>query len=306
MKHLLMMALLLCGTSALAGTFTQSAPGLFLNSDDPGWYYVRTNCGYVRSVQIAQSEKPADVKYTPNWKVDLVRSLNQQKDNEYFLKALSESGLKPAGGTYGGSSYSASGFSVLQQGFAPYAQQGSTVYGLGTYQNNYTPFDPSALLHEQARAADKILNGAVAVQGMISDSTKQLVEVEKIRAAGQVMAQAIQAAQPLRTETHSWQAGQAGGQVNALTAKGTPALDQVKAEVVVQTKCVGCHGGGQKVQGDLDLTKWAGLDPATKDALRVKVISRVTTSDPSKVMPPADKGALTGDEKLGLIQAFSY
>lgn len=177
-----------------------------------------------------------------------------------------------------------SGFSAL-----PLAAQGQSVYGYQLAAQAYA-VDPSAVLSQAARlttsaqalASDGFSGFTTLSQGQLEGQ----LSVARILAAGQANAAAITAAKSDVSTVQQFsfratvQNGQMkverldGAEVQALSAPSDGTLEGVLA-----ARCVACHSATSR--NGLDLSDAATIDAATID----KILARVTTSDPARLMP---------------------
>jgi hypothetical protein len=297
----------LASTAQAGWRYVRQASGLYCWTDgqttDGRLYESYQNNGQTCYRQAEQ--QPAAVTppaYGPNWKVEGIRAYLALKDNQDYLDFIADA-FPQRQQASGGTSYSHSGVQTIQQGYSPYAAQGSLVMGLGTYQTGYPPFDPQAANRDLLRSADQYLGVAERVHRMVADSNQQSAEAQKMTALLGGLAQLAVAAQPPQTTTTTWQseAGQAGHSDARILRAG--ATGRVLAEASIQTSCTGCHSA-EKHAGDLDLTALGTLAPEAVRDLWTRpdgVIDRLTTADPGKQMPPPGKGLLTPEQKLAII-----
>lgn len=81
--------------------------------------------------------------------------------------------------------------------------------------------------------------------------------------------------------------------------KDSPA--ELKAQrfgALVSAKCGSCHGGGDKIEGGLDLRQWPTFDAKKKDEIRQRLF---LGADDKKRMPKAPAAPLTAEEKLEFL-----
>lgn len=318
-----------------------------------GWYYT-SYCGrYYPYSQITTSVVNKTYAAAPpvGWKTELVRTLNAQKENEFFIRAIRESGLQPeqAQGllaqygvpqaNFNGASY-VRGVTQYTSG-VPYAQQGSTLYGVAAYAPNIGQVDIQGILAQQARLAEQLGNVAGTTNLAFNDRVQQVseaqLEITKIQEAGRVAVATIQASQTPRTTTHQWEVGsQRGGSSgqqpqqppaapgNGDTRRGDgrpepgatgssappgqgqrPAIALVKAEEFFNNACISCHGV-KKVEKNLDLRNFSQWSPEKFEEYRDVIWDRITTDDPKYIMPPASSGIkpATQEEERFLREAL--
>ena len=107
--RLLILVILLFAKTASGGGWQVAGNGYYLSVPSDGWYYSRVvgqpywynGCYYAGAVsyqkvlQVPQKQV-SHVTYSTNWKSDLLKAVERQKDNQLFLQALRESGLQGA------------------------------------------------------------------------------------------------------------------------------------------------------------------------------------------------------------------
>lgn len=321
--------------------------GYFVTNPNDGWYYrqqcatvpvyygycnkcvrYETQCSYVRYSAIpVQQTIVKNVRYSKNWKNDLLEAIERQKDSELFIQAVRESGLRSgiAGGNVNNavlnSDYYAKGAFNVVNGY-PYAEQGSTAYGLAAYVPNIGKIDVENALHLQSQLAQQLIQvtGQTSVAfgdrvGQIGEAQK---EIAKIQAASAAIVETVRASQP-RTqasgnlELHSGAGARAAAagviQDNAArlaqTLQQPGALARVKAGQLMVQACVQCHGP-EKAEARLrldDFDTWDGQKLAT---MGPKIKVRIITTVPEDIMPPVDSDvqALNTEEKMVILGAL--
>jgi hypothetical protein len=222
--------LLLClfaSTASAGWLFRSAGNGYYCRYNDAGandgWYYTQY-CGryYPYSQIVTNATVTSKAAYTPaSWKTELVRTLNAQKENEFFIKAIRESGLQPEQAQnllaqYGQPAASFNSASYIRgttqyTSGIPYAQQGTTLYGLAAYAPNIGQVNIEGILAQQARLAEQLSGVAGQTNLAFNDRVNQIseaqLEITKIQEAGRVAVATIQASQTPRTTTHQWEVG---------------------------------------------------------------------------------------------------
>lgn len=295
---LFVLALFAATNTAQADHFRRASNGLFwkvnaANVHDGHWYTFQHG-QYVRHSQIAPQRTA--VKYSANWKSDLVRAVNQQKDNQLFLQALRESGLQPEGSGY---SYQQAAYSIYSQG-DPYADQGGTVYGIESYAPNIGQVDIDGQLRQLGRLMERQIEGVTSAGNVLSGRIEQVsaaqAEIAKIQAAGAAVVEAVKAAQPARSETHVYQQQAASEASTGPPPQRQSALALVQADELLARSCGSCHGD-EGAKGGLSLVGFADWTDAERAGVLPAILARVVSRDPEAMMPPPGKGhALTADE----------
>ena len=308
MKNLLTLLLILSSTLCYAGDRWYWLParnGYYTRScasGNDGWYYSRNASGqYVQTQQINNTT----INIPPaNWKVNLVNALSAQRENDYYLQALRESGLMPdqQANAYG----QQSGYSTSTM----YTQQGNGYHSLQSYAPNIGSVDIEGLIAKNARTIERMIDGTGQASAAMSDRIGQIIdgqnEALKINAAGAALVASIQATQVSKTTQTTTQtfAGPSQGQVPpeptpAIQAQALPqvnALDFVRAEAVLAAKCAKCHTLDRK--GDFSFNR---IDQTNAAAIWGALNSH------KKPMPPPDSGIapLTPAELLTVSKAIS-
>lgn len=271
-------------------------------SGNDGWYYTRYNGCYNRAYQITNTTINVTNQAPANWKVNLVNALSAQRENDYYLQALRESGLMPEQQQ----ATASSGYSTS----TVVTQQGVGYHSLQSYAPNIGTVDIESLISKNARTIERMIDGTGQANAALSDRIGQIIEGQnealKINAAGAALVASIQATQQSRTTTQTTQTvngvvpvppePQEPGVVQA-QMQATPTIDMVRAEAILSQKCGKCHINDAKggfAFNRLDVNNynriWRALDPRAK-----------------KPMPPVDSGVhpLTSDELLAIAKAMA-
>lgn len=312
LTHILAVSTVLIGaTSAHAGGyggFTHYERGFYLlgtpSHNDGNWYVVRDGC-YVRHSRFRQQNRSAfrsTVRYSSDWKSNLVRALEKKKDHELFLRALRESGLQSPGASALGnaSDYygAAGGTSVYSYGYIPNADQGGTIYGVEAFAPNIGRVDIAGLLNQQMRLVERLSEGTNLANNAVSDRIGQLAkaqaEVAKIREAGKILIETVRAAQPQRIEVYRRETRRPDREATDKAAASAPAgeveaLTLARAQDVLNRSCAKCHGP-EKAEANLDLTKFSSWTDEELALHGPKILARVTSRDQERMMPPLAGG----------------
>ena len=298
--------------------------GTFLKSNgiaNDGWVYTRqlVNCCYQYTqsyqLQVVQPQaKPYAVPAldSPDFETNLVNSLYQLQKQKTRLQALRESGLidptQARQYTTGyNNGYQTTSQQILTQGFA---QTSNTVYGNAAYSSQQYQIDPNALLHNANATANHLADITERANAFVQANNREAiagsVEVAKITAAGQALVASIQASQPPRTETNTYQTVPVGGnftqpqqgqQQAAATGQFQP-RDTNLGAVLLQGSCLKCHGATPK-DNKLSLLSLRTLTWAEKGKVLDESKRRMSlplTDDqhmpPKAEMPPEQQPAI--------------
>lgn len=318
---LAMAAMLFAGVAHAGGfgNFTHYERGFYLNGtvkQNDGWWWRCSNGRFYRHSQFRQQQAKAQaqVQYSANWKSDLVKALDKQRDHELFLQALRESGLQSNQQGYSnGNDYSAtSGSSTYSYGYVPFADQGGTIYGatVKDYAPNIGQVDVAALVNQQMRLVERLSEGTNtannAVAGQINSLANAQAEVAKIQAAGQVLVETVRAAQAPATAHHTWQRetqSQQQSQPQALSAPQTTATDMVRVAALFERSCVKCHGA-EKAQGGLNLSGFDSWGTQQRAEVAQAIMDRITSQDPEMRMPPPPADPVGVEDLRALMAVF--
>lgn len=298
MKYLTLFAVLLAVffavPSADASNYVLGSGGYYWRA---GVAYERTpcvangrNCWRYTVVQNVSNKTVNNYTAAPkNWKVSVIDQLAKDADNEAYLAALAQLKGRRYQSPYG----VAQTYQLNQSGVA-----GQTVYSGFDAKAFYNTVDRAAIFQLQAlttqQAQGYAADGARALSDNIREENAAAAAVAVIFAKAQSDAAVLQAAKETVTRTVTSTATSGTAPLPAPSLPGQPLTPPVAAKPpeaaedplsrVVQTRCLQCHSSGKK-EGGLDLTK-----DEISDAEWAKVIARVNSTDPSKVMPRDAKG----------------
>lgn len=210
------------------------------------------------------------------------------------------------------------GVPVPVQYSQPVAAQGNTVYGYQALTNLQSQVDLGALYNQAARLTDQAqqLAGQAATdfQGLVQAESQSRADVARIIAQGQAAKEALQAVNvPQRTieqKVFSFRViASSDGSVKVEEVPNVPDFDLLSSKQsapldvskILVEKCVNCHNSN-KSMGGLNL-----VAPITVNQ-RKEILERVTTNDPTLLMPrSADNKPgprLSQPEINALIQAM--
>lgn len=283
-----------------------------------GYYYTRTctqgywycgkwyngTCSYTRVAPIAIAQAP--VQYSTNWKSDLLKAIEHQKDNQLFLQALRESGLQvPSTHTVAANHGTViTGTQTYQQGYyQPFAEQGSTLFGLKAYTPNIGQVDIQGTLNQLSRLSEQSMNQADNMAYAFSQQVGQIghhqAEIAKIQEAGRVAVALAQASSPPRQVTTKFEARTGENSSRDARASSVPpqppspdtqtgaVLPRVWVGELFRQTCVKCHGP-EMAKAELDLSNFANWNDDLIAEYGPKIAARVTSHDPEFQMPPPD------------------
>jgi hypothetical protein len=197
---------------------------------------------------------------------------------------------------------------------APFAPQGSTLYGYDQQSVSYTPVDLKLLYNQSynlVKGLSDITGGTLAGhQQLVQEAGTQNSEVAKILARGQAGRQLLQMLRDEPKTVHE------KTEFNLTPAPKQPvprveedpipdppapepqgslsSAEKDKLVAVIQRRCLECHKTENK-EGSLDLTKYFTFTPDRKR----EIAARLVTEDESKRMPrgkggdPVDPLAIT-------------
>lgn len=293
-------------------------------SGSDGWYYTKTctqpywycgkyyagTCSYVRAYQVPVA---SSVTYSANWKSDLLKAVERQKDSQLFIQALRESGLQAPTATTlvnGENITTVKGTQVYQSGYYyPHAEQGTTLVGLKEYAPNIGQVDLSGNLNQVQRVLDQTLkladNMAYDLSGHIGQITQGQLELAKIQSAGKVAVALAQASSPPKQVTTQFeaQAGASSGtsRASATTAPPGPlppdpagppqngALARIEIQQMFNQACIKCHST-EKAKAGLDLSQFDKWGDDQLAEYGPKIAARIISHDAEFQMPPPDSG----------------
>lgn len=267
--------------------------------------------------------------YSEGWKTALLAVAKARDDQAAYLKALQALGLQPPVGPVGpqgtltGNFYPPYGYANPHVG--TYGTNGNTVYGytLKSVQEAYGNTDMNVLYQQAFRLGQ----GGQQLAQQVTDSFMQLTgaagenqaAVARILAEGQARAALINSSKlapssSITTTVQGYATGQQSGQQqqagpmppvqqpganNPDNPQGqqrvTSAAEFLKLEG--PASCVKCHGG-QDPKGGFKIADYPNMD---FDA-HVKVIERIFSTDPKKVMPPPTEPRLTPEGRKNLLR----
>lgn len=278
---------------AIATVFILSLPvmgsdGYVLGTDGYWRYgagvdrYIRTvtpaywQNGYYYQAQVTYTlvPNPLPSPATVNWRSELLKfaadKLRAEQESRDYANAIQLLGLNVQQNQIG-----------YQGSFSQFTATGSTLYGSPlTYKDLYGDANLGILYQQAGRSIDsiaKLLGDAnVGVLDLASQEGENRATVARILAAGQAIAQASASQKATSENLQS---------VNPLTANPW--------EKSALNKCSSCHSPTNKA-GGFDVFQFRALDKAG----RLKVISRLVDTNPSRRMPK-DHEALSREE-IGL------
>jgi len=290
-------------------------------------------CRVWKYVAVANYQAPAASPYTlprpndPAWRekfTDIIGTLAKYEaqakasalEHNEYLETLEKSGLAKllegnyspryaTGGAYG--AYSAQLFQQIQSGFAaqggvgfaPFAQQGSTVYGVQQANAAYPGVDLAELYRMSHSLAEQGQQFGAQATNDFNAATRAERDgqgrIAEIQARAQAAAFTMQAAgagvpTPRSTTTTTLNVGPGAAQAGAAAGAAAPsnqptaatASDRQALAAVVEHKCNSCHGGqGANGAKPFDFATFPDLDEGSQEA----VIARLFDKDPNRVMP---------------------
>jgi len=220
---------------------------------------------------------------TPDWRLKVLEIVKQQKENEEFTKIVQGFGLESHPSIAMQTSYGLSG------NLTSNTQYG---YSLNSLSSAYAA-DDSALWQQ----AYRLVTNAQALAGdgfrlyndAASAKDERHARIAEILTKGEVLKQVL--ATPLNGPVSRQQslnfAVQPSGVTSAIvqsqtqTAQATTDDDAIYQRWTASARdCAQCHSGG-KAEGGLDLTGYPGFSTDQK----MKIIARLMTDDPGKIMP---------------------
>lgn len=282
---------------------TPTAPAL-PSYKDPGWR------GKLLDIAAARDKREGEIR-------------SGAFEQAYFLDAVSALGLQGnfRWNGYGGVPpyFQQGGAAVGGQGAYGYQMTGqlynfganaNTQYGASfnsiasVYGDNNTAqlFQQAAQLAQQAQKLGGDATGSF--HSLVGQEGGNRAKVAEILAKGQQAQQildALRAAPSTETKGFNFKISPVG--IQAVDAGVDPTVKQKLSTdftALINNKCAKCHSG-DNVKANFDITKWSSFSPDDRN----KIMDRLTTDDPKKLMPRGDDGVghrLLGDElKLFLL-----
>ena len=264
--------------------------------------YSRQYCCYVREwkwqwsytrIAMAYPPIPKAPVTPPNWQQEIAKVYAAQQDHQAYLEAL-----KLIGANYSQPSYAKGGASLS---LGAYGISGQTVYARSTVTKAdlYGSAAELAVLYAQQQArltSDAQAYGDKAHDrfSAMSERQQRLMEILAKSEAAVKMIEALSKDQP-RIQFQQ----KVTEPVIPKGDKDSPA--ELKAQrfgALVSAKCGSCHGGGDKIEGGLDLRQWPTFDAKRKDEIRQRLF---LGGDDKKRMPKAPAAPLTAEEKLEFL-----
>lgn len=269
--------------------------------------YSCNGCAAYRYVAVSNVSNKVINNYPPkNWKVSVIESLDKQQDLAAYLQAL-----QVLRGNYGGNAqpYGAPSYQLSNAGVS-----GTTVYsynGLNPAANVasfYGLLDVNQLLQAKARTTEQALEYGNQSEQALSGIAKQVTDAQAaiaiILADAQAKSAVLQAAKSQVTATQTYTTNPPAASPPVVTPAPNPNLPPLPGvplqkpppmppaedpgaaalKLSVEKNCLSCHNGVKK-EGGFDLTK-----AQISDAEWAKVIERVHSKDPNKVMPRGSDG----------------
>lgn len=258
----------------------------------PGYYsrgcYYPGSSYYSYSIYYAAPVAKVPV-YTPSWKEEIVKYAAQRDDHATYLLALKALGIN-------GQQYQ------FQQGYGysyNYGVNATTPYGYS--YNSIAQLYGDVNLNQLYQQSAQLTAGAQTLasdanngfQQLVSQQGTNQVRVLEILARGQAGAQVLRALNP---NTVSQSTTVFGSAPNGSNLPG-PGKDQfpdkdkeqkfLAFQQVVGERCASCHSGDSK-KGGFDVSGYMGFTQAQKE----RVISTLTTNDPTRAMPRSPNGSV--------------
>lgn len=238
----------------------------------------------------------------------IAASANEQNE---FLEAVRELGLTKIIQPYGYAPTLADPDRVMasltaaangQYVYAPYAQQGNTVYGYQEFAKAYGALDHNLFMNQAnnhtvnaQQLAGKAEQGYKALAADLAAGSERLAEIQ-VRAQAAAMALAATAPQPQAETRKVFFQAEVGsnGQLSVRQADSPPPQQTATARqqalgAYLTNKCVSCHGP-DKPKGGIDLTKYFTFDENTKRKVRAAMMWSGDNQD--KWMPRKADGSI--------------
>ena len=262
------------------------------------------------------------------WEQQLRQSQLEQKE---FLEAVQALGLSQAGNRLGvntayPSNLIAPSFATANNPYmlygraytaqAPYAAQGSTVYGYDSVASVYPNVDLKLLYNQANNLAQNSQALAAQATGdfsaLVQNADVHRSEIARIIARGNAAAQVLELLRdrPEETRTHvefllkqdptgNWRVtprqldDPTGVTPTKLVPPEPPDMgqtgltdeDRTRLFGIIQTSCIQCHGP-QKQESGLDMTQFLAFNQVRQR----EIVARLVTDDPEKQMPRGPGG----------------
>jgi len=277
------------------------------------------------------------------WNYQMQSSQQEQKEFLEAVQALGIGGYTPVNtsypspltganpGIYGALTGSGSNpyalYAASQSHTAPYAQQGSTVFGYDSLASVYPDIDLKVLFNQAnnlAENAQKLSGQATGdFSSLVSQADLHRTEVAKIIARGQAAAQVLdmlrEEGQETTTSTQfllklqqdgTWKVeprkdGDPQGQsptdvLPTIPEAPKPAeFDTQKLMGLISTRCLSCHGA-ENPKGGLDMRSFLAFDIQKKQ----EIVKRLVTDDVDKMMPKDASGG--PGERLPFVEVATF
>lgn len=248
---------------------------------------------------------PATPKYTPDWKIDVLKYKTAKDDQDAFLAALRALGINGQDPPAQGGATAA----VTSQFYTG----GNSLYGYtyNSMKEAYGQLDVNALYQAAARLAqgaqqygsEATSNHAALVQ-QAGDNQARIAEITAQASASALKLKALEPLPSTKTVTTitgtSSQPVIPQGVTTAVANVNAPQdMKGFVARISDTNSCGACHTGANP-KGGLDISKWETFTPARRWA----IIGRLVTEDPNKRMPrlaDGTPGALSKNDLLDFM-----
>lgn len=284
-----------------------------------GWHYQSSGSYYVRVNEYGQNDGcyytyycgryyyakaiPVTVNYNKNWKDDLVNAIAQKADNEQFRAALSESGLidKQTTTTY---PQNLNGISVLTQGLFG---QGSTTYGaLANFQPQMIDWQAyqNSQLQFQNRAFDAAQASNNGVNINIKAANESNTDLAKFAAGVQGIVATATATVTPKQQVTQFSVNSGNPPPAPVNVQTTSVLPKLKGEVLVNQVCAKCHSGAEPKGKEAFVDLVGNYNQADRLSLSCEALSRMTSDDPNKMMPPPSANVKFTSDQILSVYSF--
>lgn len=222
----------------------------------------------------------------------------QQQKSQSALQLVDKLGLSQ---NFGIPNYGTGIFSYGTPQLSSAGVQGNSVYGYSykSVADVYGTTDLNALYQQAARLTENAQTLAGQANSdfstRVGEANQGARAVAEILARGEAGAKVLQAAKPSPSVRIEQQSGgfQFGTRTNSLLQSSVVGA-KLDLKLPGPAKCVSCHSGGGDAVTAWDITRYNPNDSRQRN----KVLSRLITEDPEKIMPKGADHPLSPEEQL--------